>query len=80
MSTSRTFPQERFPTPFSNAPWYTGGFNPRAVIALAVGIAPCGPGFLGTIGAMEVAPVWMAMYNYAWFISLALSAVSYLLL
>ncbi|HZW29155.1 MAG TPA: cytosine permease, partial [Isosphaeraceae bacterium] len=60
--------------------WYAGGFHPWAMIALAVGIAPCVPGFLGTIGAMAVAPTWMAMYNYAWFISFALSAVSYPLL
>jgi NCS1 family nucleobase:cation symporter-1 len=60
--------------------WYLRGFNPAALIALAVGIGPCVPGFLGTIGALEVAPVWISMYNYAWFISFALSAVSYLVL
>jgi NCS1 family nucleobase:cation symporter-1 len=60
--------------------WYSGGFNPAAMIALAVGIAPCVPGFLGTVGALEVGPVWMAMYNYAWFISFGLSAMSYLIL
>jgi nucleobase:cation symporter-1, NCS1 family len=60
--------------------WYAGGFNPAAMIALVVGIAPCVPGFLGTIAAMEVAPAWMAMYNYAWFISFGLSAMSYLVL
>jgi NCS1 family nucleobase:cation symporter-1 len=60
--------------------WYAGGFNPAALIALVVGIAPCVPGFLGTIGVMEVGPAWMAMYNYAWFISFGLSATSYLIL
>jgi NCS1 family nucleobase:cation symporter-1 len=60
--------------------WYAGGFNPAAMIALVIGIAPCVPGFLGTIGAMEVAPAWMATYNYAWFISFVLSAISYLIL
>ncbi len=60
--------------------WYRNGFNPAALIALAVGIGPCVPGFLGTIGALEVAPVWISMYNYAWFISFALSAMSYLVL
>ena len=34
--------------------WYVRGFNPLAMIALAVGIAPCVPGFLGTIGVLEV--------------------------
>jgi len=60
--------------------WYARGFNPRAIVALAVGIAPCVPGFLGTIGALEVAPFWTSMYHYAWFISFALSAVCYLVL
>ncbi len=58
--------------------WYAGGFNPRALVALAVGIAPCVPGFLGTIGALEVAPFWTSMYHYAWFISFGLSAACYL--
>jgi cytosine/uracil/thiamine/allantoin permease len=60
--------------------WYAGGFNPRAIVALAVGIAPCVPGFLGTIGALEVAPFRTSMYHYAWFISFARSAVCYLVL
>jgi NCS1 family nucleobase:cation symporter-1 len=50
------------------------------MIALVVGIAPCVPGFLGTIGAMKVAPVWISMYHYAWFISFALSAVCHVAL
>ncbi|HKI18714.1 MAG TPA: hypothetical protein VKA15_12585, partial [Isosphaeraceae bacterium] len=50
------------------------------IVALAVGIAPCVPGFLGTIGVLEVAPYWTSMYHYAWFISFALSAVCYLVL
>jgi NCS1 family nucleobase:cation symporter-1 len=58
--------------------WYSGGFNPRAIVALAIGIAPCVPGFLGTIGALTVAPFWTSMYHYAWFISFALAGVCYL--
>src|SRR4051812_14106494 len=38
--------------------WYAGGFNPVALLALAAGIAPCVPGFLGTVGLVEVAPIW----------------------
>ncbi len=57
--------------------WYSGGFNPLALVALAAGIAPCVPGFLGTIGAVEVAPVWISLYHYAWFLSFAISAVCY---
>ena len=57
-----------------------GGFNPAALSRWSLGIAPCVPGFLGTIGVLEVAPVWISMYHYAWFISFGLSAVCYLVL
>jgi nucleobase:cation symporter-1, NCS1 family len=60
--------------------WYARGFNPAAMVALVVGIAPCLPGFLSTIGILEVAPVWVSMYHYAWFISFGLSALCYLIL
>jgi NCS1 family nucleobase:cation symporter-1 len=60
--------------------WYVRGFNPIAIVALAIGIAPCVPGFLGTIGALKVDPIWTSLYHYAWFISFALSAVCYVLL
>jgi nucleobase:cation symporter-1, NCS1 family len=60
--------------------WYLRGFNPLAMIALATGIAPCVPGFLGTIGVLEVDPVWISLYHYAWFISFGLSAMCYVLL
>jgi NCS1 family nucleobase:cation symporter-1 len=60
--------------------WYTGGFNPRALIALAAGIAPCAPGFIGTVTTIPVAQVWMDLYTYAWFISFAVGGAAYLLL
>jgi len=60
--------------------WYRRGFNPCALVALGAGIAPCVPGFLGTVGLMEVAPVWTSMYHYAWFISFAVSMIVYLAL
>jgi nucleobase:cation symporter-1, NCS1 family len=60
--------------------WYVRGFNPVAMLALAIGIAPCVPGFLGTIGALQVDPFWISLYHYAWFISFGLSAVGYVLL
>jgi NCS1 family nucleobase:cation symporter-1 len=60
--------------------WYKSGFNPLALIALVAGIAPCVPGFLGTIGAADVAPVWISLYHYAWFLSFAISAVCYAVL
>ncbi|MGV3523147.1 MAG: NCS1 family nucleobase:cation symporter-1 [Candidatus Sericytochromatia bacterium] len=57
--------------------WYRGGFNPAALIALVLGVLPCIPGFLGTIGLMQVAPIWTQMYNYAWFISFGISLAVY---
>jgi NCS1 family nucleobase:cation symporter-1 len=60
--------------------WYTGGFNLKAMIALVLGIAPCVPGFLGTLGYAEVARWWIELYHYAWFISFGISAVAYLAL
>ncbi len=58
--------------------WYRGGFHIAAMISLAVGIAPCVPGFLGTTGLVEVAPFWTDLYHYAWFLSFVVSAVVYL--
>ncbi|HEY1602093.1 MAG TPA: NCS1 family nucleobase:cation symporter-1 [Pirellulales bacterium] len=60
--------------------WYRGGFNPAALIATVLGIAPCVPGFLATVGAAEFAPIWTALYHYAWFISFGISLLSYLVL
>jgi nucleobase:cation symporter-1, NCS1 family len=60
--------------------WFVHGVNPLAMISLVIGIAPCVPGFLGTIGALEVAPIWISLYHYAWFIGFGLSAVSYFVL
>src|SRR5262249_47093815 len=49
--------------------WYVAGFNLRALIALASGIAPCVPGFLATVAKVEVAAGWAQAYHYALFIS-----------
>jgi nucleobase:cation symporter-1, NCS1 family len=57
--------------------WYIGGWNPVALIALAAGVAPCLPGFLGTIHVAVVAAPWMRLYHYAWFVSFGISLASY---
>jgi NCS1 family nucleobase:cation symporter-1 len=63
--------------------WYTGGFNPLAMIALVLGIAPCVPGFLAAVSASwaaSLAPIWSELYHYAWFISFGVSFVTYVVL
>jgi NCS1 family nucleobase:cation symporter-1 len=57
--------------------WYAGGFNLRALVALALGIAPCVPGFLHTVAEVPVAPLWKDLYHYAWFISFGISLAVY---
>lgn len=53
--------------------WYAAGFNPRALVALAAGIAPCVPGFLAAVNLVEVTAVWSEIYHYAWFISFGIA-------
>ena len=60
--------------------WYSGGFNWPALAALALGIIPVIPGFLGTVGLATVSPVWISLYNYAWFISFGVSFAAYRIL
>lgn len=62
---------------------YTNGYNPRAIAAALIGILPNVPGFLVQIKALEagVIPLWITdLYNYAWFIGLFLSGISYYML
>lgn len=60
--------------------WYVAGYNPRALLALALGIAPCVPGFLGALNLAEVSEIWITLYHYAWFLSFAVSFVVYIVL
>ena len=62
---------------------YTSGINWKAMIALAIGIAPNLPGFLVAIGVLStasVASVWSVLYNWAWFVGLGLAAAVYYVL
>ena len=52
---------------------FSGGFNPRALAAMAVGILPNIPGFLGTIKLVSVSAFWISLYHYAWFVGFFLS-------
>jgi nucleobase:cation symporter-1, NCS1 family len=61
--------------------WYSGGFNAAAIVATALGIAPCVPGFLATVSetaARRIPPFWTEIYHYAWFISFGVAFVVYL--
>jgi NCS1 family nucleobase:cation symporter-1 len=60
--------------------WYFNGFNLRALVSLAAGILVCLPGFLGTVTPLKVDPIWIRLYDYAWFISLGVAGVMYFLL
>jgi nucleobase:cation symporter-1, NCS1 family len=56
---------------------YTGGVNLAAVVAMCAAIAINIPGFLGTIGALEVHPRWITLYHYAWFTGFFIAFVIY---
>jgi NCS1 family nucleobase:cation symporter-1 len=73
--------------------WYAGGFNPAAIVALALGIAVALPGFLAHLGYVAVQgdpnastdlvaiPQFFAhVYNYAWFASFGVAFVVYIVL
>jgi NCS1 family nucleobase:cation symporter-1 len=57
--------------------WYSGGFNPKALIALGAGIALCVPGFLARVGVSGISDTWAKMYDYAWFVSFGVSFLVY---
>ncbi len=60
--------------------WYAKGVNPRAMIALLLGVLPCVPGFMSTVGWASAAPFWTDLYHYAWFLSFGISGGSYCLM
>jgi nucleobase:cation symporter-1, NCS1 family len=60
---------------------FGNGFNSKALIALAVGVAPNIPGFLVAAGAVKnVPPIFNDIYVYAWFVGFFLSGGLYRLL
>jgi NCS1 family nucleobase:cation symporter-1 len=61
---------------------YRGGWNPIAMSAFLIGVLPCLPGFLHASlpGAFPRVSAFLdAVYGYAWFVALGLSAASYAL-
>jgi NCS1 family nucleobase:cation symporter-1 len=61
---------------------HTGGFSLTGLAALVIAILPNLPGFLVTIHAWpkeNVAPIFMTIYSYAWFVGFAVAFAAYLL-
>ena len=62
---------------------YRNGFNPAAILALILGVAPSVPGFLGTVKVLDAAvvgPFFMRLYDYAWFVGFGVAFVIYALM
>ena len=56
---------------------YHRGINWVAMAAMALGIAPNLPGFLNAIGAMKASAVYVAIYDWAWFVGFVVAALVY---
>ncbi len=56
------------------------GINPKAVIAMVLGIAPNIPGFLAQVGLYNASGGLVDLYHYAWFTGLFVAGVSYWLM
>jgi NCS1 family nucleobase:cation symporter-1 len=56
------------------------GVNGKAMAALLLGVAPNLPGFLHQVGVIESTGFAVSLYNYAWFIGLAIASIAYWLL
>lgn len=61
--------------------WFKAGWNVEAIIAWIAGPLPCIPGFLVAVGAIDHLPEALrAIYDYSWFVAIAISSLVYLLL
>lgn len=59
---------------------YTGGWNIQALIAFALGVLPCLPGYLavsGIIAKESLPPLLLSLFDFGWFFSLAVAGVYY---
>ncbi len=52
---------------------YWNGINWIAVTAFALGVLPSLPGFLGAIGVSKPSPLFAQLYNWAWFVGVAVA-------
>jgi NCS1 family nucleobase:cation symporter-1 len=61
---------------------YTNGFGIPALLALGLAVLPTFPGFLATVNIISkdsIAPIFISLYNYAWFVGFFVAFVIYLL-
>ena len=56
---------------------YRRGFNPLALAALALGILPNVPGFLGAIGVIDAGVLFTTIYEWGWFVALLVAGATY---
>jgi len=59
---------------------YASGWNPRAFVAFALGVAPCLPGFFvaASGSAADTVPaIFNHVYTWAWFVSSGIAAAAY---
>jgi NCS1 family nucleobase:cation symporter-1 len=57
---------------------YQGGVNWIAMTALALGVLPSLPGFTAALSGRTAAPLFAALYNWAWFVGFGVAAGIYL--
>jgi NCS1 family nucleobase:cation symporter-1 len=61
---------------------YSGGWNIHALIAFALGVLPCLPGYLVVSGVLDrasVAAPLVSLFDFGWFFSLAVAGSYYLI-
>ncbi|MEJ7138882.1 NCS1 family nucleobase:cation symporter-1 [Amphibiibacter pelophylacis] len=59
---------------------YVKGWNPHALIAFALGVLPCLPGYLTVSGVLAqgaVGPLWLTIFSSGWFFSLTVAGIYY---
>ncbi len=55
-----------------------GGWNPAALAAMLAGVLPTIPGLLAAVGGLHgVHPTFLAIYDCAWFVGVAISTAVY---
>lgn len=60
--------------------WFTGGWNPEALVALAAGAAPTFPGLLNSLFGWPVPQLCVHLYSASWLVGFTVSAVVYAVL